>query len=121
MEDPVDATIALPAVLNVFDANAPGVADTLNGAPASSTGPTPVVISTDLATGPPAGFTLNPNGDVDVDAGVVPGFYTFDYEICEVANPANCDIATVEITIGGPAIGLLKQSLFNDESGDGFA
>jgi uncharacterized repeat protein (TIGR01451 family) len=50
----------------------------------------------------PAGITLDTaDGSVDVLVGTTPGTYTVDYRICEVAFPANCDTATVTVTVTG--------------------
>ena len=79
------------AVLNAFDA------DTLDGAPATNS-------NTTLALAPgesvPSGLSFNTStGDVDVAAGTPAGNYTFDYELCETANPTNCDIATIFVEV----------------------
>lgn len=122
LPDPVDASVPLNGVVNVLTPTGSGLADTLNGVQASTTGVDPVVISPDPTNPPPAGFTLDTTtGDVNIAAGTPPGTYTFGYEICELLNASNCDTATVEITIGEPLIGILKRSTFNDESLDGFA
>ncbi|WP_445382711.1 T9SS type B sorting domain-containing protein [Robiginitalea sp. IMCC43444] len=73
--------------------------DTLNGQPVD---PEEVVI-TSTPTGP---LTVNEDGTVSVDPGTAPGTYTIDYTICEVANPENCDTATVtvEVMLGMPVI-----------------
>ncbi|CAA9199694.1 hypothetical protein FLA105534_02720 [Flavobacterium bizetiae] len=51
------------------------------------------------APGVPTGLTLNANGNVDVAAGTAAGTYTFDYTICEVGIPLNCDDAKVTIVV----------------------
>ncbi|WP_445385514.1 T9SS type B sorting domain-containing protein [Robiginitalea sp. IMCC44478] len=73
--------------------------DTLNGQPVD---PADVVI-TSTPTGP---LTVNEDGTVSVDPGTAPGTYTIDYTICEVANPENCDTATVTVEVmeGMPVI-----------------
>jgi large repetitive protein len=45
---------------------------------------------------------IQPNGDVVVPDGATPGTYEITYEICEVANPTNCDTATVTIIVAEP-------------------
>lgn len=115
--DPVDATNDLTAVVNVLAGNGNGP-DTLNGVPATSA---TVFARPDPANPLPAGFTLNPDGTVDIAAGTAPADYTFGYEICEIGNSSNCDTATVTITVGAGGIGVLKVATFNDESGDGNA
>ncbi len=80
-----------PDVLNVLDD------DSLN-----SLGVTPSEVTITLATGStvPAELTFDPaTGTVGVPAGTAAGTYTFDYTICETANPNNCDTATVSVTV----------------------
>ena len=71
-----------PDVLNVLDD------DSLN-----SLGVTPSEVTITLATGStvPPELTFDPaTGTVGVPAGTEAGTYTFDYTICETANPNNC-------------------------------
>ncbi|PID30339.1 hypothetical protein CSA80_02850 [Candidatus Saccharibacteria bacterium] len=75
--------------------------DTLNGNPATLADVTLSQVST---TDP--GVTLDPaTGAVNVAAGTAPGTYVVSYEICEAANPTNCETttATVEVT-GSPNV-----------------
>ena len=77
--------------LNVFDG------DTLQGVAA-----TPSTSSVSVASGSslPAGITFNTaTGVVGVTPGTDPGTYAFDYQICEIANPANCDTANATVTV----------------------
>ncbi|MDY0315273.1 MAG: hypothetical protein RBR32_09385, partial [Bacteroidales bacterium] len=77
-------------ILNVFDN------DELNGNPVD---PDEVTL-TETISDPTGSLTLNPDGSVDLAAGTPAGIYTLTYKICEVLNPANCDDATVTITVG---------------------
>ena len=54
-----------------------------------------------LNTAPTAGsITLSATtGEVTVAPGTSPGTYIYTYEICETANPTNCDTATVTIVV----------------------
>ncbi|MBN8887246.1 MAG: DUF11 domain-containing protein [Rudaea sp.] len=72
--------------------------DSLNGAtPTAGTGGT--VILTAVGT-LPTGITLNTStGAVNVAAGTAYGNYSFDYQICETANPTNCKTATVTVPV----------------------
>jgi gliding motility-associated-like protein len=89
--------------------------DTINGEPVN---PADVVL-TSTPTGP---LTINADGTVSVAEDSAPGTYTIDYTICEVANPTNCDTASVTIVVeGGPNIIVLKVDSFNDENNDGYA
>ncbi len=75
--------------------------------------------STSTPTGP---LTVNADGTVSVAPNTGAGTYTIEYTICEVANPTNCDTATVTVVVsGGPNIIVLKVDTFNDENGDGYA
>ncbi|UYC16152.1 Ig-like domain-containing protein [Xanthomonas campestris pv. phormiicola] len=84
---PVDGVAGGTAVTNVL------TNDTLNGTPVTPS----QVILTPNNSGP---LTINPDGSVDVAANTAPGSYTASYQLCEVANPGNCDGATVTITVG---------------------
>lgn len=96
-----DATITAGAggqadVLNVL------TGDTVNGNPATLGNVT-------LAIAPgatlPAELRFDPaTGNVSVNPGSAPGTYGFDYQICETLNPANCQIATVSVTIDAPDV-----------------
>ncbi|UTN03199.1 gliding motility-associated C-terminal domain-containing protein [Flavobacterium bizetiae] len=76
-------------VINIF-AN-----DNING---TVVAPADVTITV-KAPGVPTGLTLNANGNVDVAAGTAAGTYTFDYTICEVGIPLNCDDAKVTVVV----------------------
>ncbi|WP_289041739.1 Ig-like domain-containing protein, partial [uncultured Zobellia sp.] len=74
-------------VLNVLDN------DEFNGViltPAS-------VTITPVTNGP---LTVNGDGSVDVANNTGTGSYTVNYQICDAANPSNCDIATVTVNVG---------------------
>jgi hypothetical protein len=90
-------------VLNVFDN------DLLNGNPVN-----PIdVILTETVVDPTGTLTLNPDGSVDVAPGTPAGTYELTYQICEVANPTNCDDAIVSITV------VPAQIIANDDSATG--
>ena len=71
--------------------------DTLNGV---AIVPADVTIAP-VTTGP---LTVNADGTVSVAPGTPAGPYTVSYEVCEVLNPANCDIADVVITVSAAPI-----------------
>ncbi len=70
--------------------------DTLNGAGFPDADVTPSITDDGGLTG----VTINPDGTLTVPSGTAPGSYTVTYQICEVADPDNCDTATVEINVG---------------------
>ncbi len=89
-----DSTIAEPGENNVLNVL---TGDTFDGNAATTTN-----ASLSVATGSavPPQLTFNPaTGNVSVVAGTPPGPYSFDYEICEQANPPNCEIATATVTV----------------------
>jgi len=95
--------------LNIFDN------DTLDGAPLD---PSEVTLTSN-PTGP---LTINSDGSVSLASDTTEGTYTIQYTICEIANPDNCDTATVTVIVRSPAnIIVLKVDTFNDENGDGYA
>ena len=74
--------------------------DTLNGNPISL----PEVEISLIGTLPP-GLTFDPStGIVGVPPGTPAGPYSFDYQLCEIANPTNCDTATVTVDVEAPEI-----------------
>lgn len=73
--------------------------DTLNG----MTGPNGMFTS--YVVTPNANLNTTPvNGvpNVSVNAGTLPGTYSFTYQICDAINGNNCDIATVTIIVVAP-------------------
>jgi len=86
-ETNVDGLAGDPSVLNVFDG------DTINGVNA---GLGNVILRLPTGETVPAGLTFNPaTGVVGVDPNTPAGTLSFQYEICEIANPTNCRTATV--------------------------
>lgn len=104
---PFDGAFAQTNLLNVFDG------DTLNGAPANNTN----VTLTQIGTWP-TGFILNPDGSIDATGGIPSATYVFDYQICEIADPDNCSIATVTIPVVS-TIPRLAGTVFEDNNQNG--
>lgn len=71
--------------------------DFVNGVTATTSS----VTVTSTPTGP---LTVNSDGTVDIAPNTVAGTYTIDYTICEIANPTNCDTATVTVTVEDTSI-----------------
>jgi uncharacterized repeat protein (TIGR01451 family) len=91
---PVNGNDGGVAVPNVLDN------DALNGNPVI---PAEIILTQISTTNP--GVTLNPaTGAVNVAPGTPAGNYELVYEICEIALPANCDQATVFVTVEAPEI-----------------
>jgi uncharacterized repeat protein (TIGR01451 family) len=87
----IQSNLGSTNALNVYDG------DTLQNDPTS-----PSDTTVGLAPGEtlPSGLTFDTaTGIVGVTAGTAPGVYSFDYQICEIANPTNCDIATATVTV----------------------
>ncbi|WP_458792606.1 OmpA family protein [Yoonia sp. MH D7] len=93
----VSGTVSTP-VANVT------ATDTVNGAAADLTVGGNATISEDGTW--PTGFSLNTTtGAVEYDGtSVLPGAYTMDYELCDLGTPANCETATVTVTVGATPI-----------------
>ncbi|MFY7740542.1 MAG: gliding motility-associated C-terminal domain-containing protein [Flavobacterium sp.] len=87
-----DTPVAIPSALG---GATPSVLanDTLDGLPLNPTDVTLTPVSV------PAGLTLNPDGTITVAPGTPNGTYPVVYEICQVANPTVCDIATASVII----------------------
>jgi hypothetical protein len=47
----------------------------------------------------PAGFSVNTYGILTIPSGTPFGTYTFTYQICDIANPTNCDTGTVTVIV----------------------
>ncbi|MBK8564215.1 MAG: SprB repeat-containing protein [Saprospiraceae bacterium] len=103
---PINGQTGATAVLNIFDN------DLLDGLPFLPA----AVVLTQTIPDPTGVLTLNPDGTVDVPPGSPAGVYSFTYQICEVANPANCDSAVAIVTI------ITDEICTNgiDDDGDGF-
>lgn len=71
--------------------------DTINGAPVVAS---EVTLTPGTAPAPAAGsITMNADGTITVAAGTTAGTYTYNYTICEVANPGNCSSSTATVTV----------------------
>jgi gliding motility-associated-like protein len=46
-------------------------------------------------------ITIDDQGNITFIKGVAAGQYSFDYQICEAANPTNCSTATITINVAG--------------------
>jgi YVTN family beta-propeller protein len=82
-----------PAVTNVL-AN-----DRIGGIAATSAHVTLTQVSSTSG-----GLVLDESGGVRLGAGASPGVETLVYEICEIADPLNCDDATVTLTVLPPYV-----------------
>ncbi len=79
------------AVVNAF------TGDTVNGVAANNANS---ILSVASGSSVPAGLNFNTTtGAVDVAPGTPAGTYSFDYQICERANPTNCRTATITVTV----------------------
>jgi uncharacterized repeat protein (TIGR01451 family) len=65
------------------------------------------------------GATIDPSGVLTIPNNVELGYYSLSYEICEAANPASCDTATITILVESPldVTATITQVDFN---GDGY-
>ncbi|UBB24818.1 OmpA family protein [Pseudoxanthomonas japonensis] len=73
--------------------------DTLNGQPVD-----PSEVTLTPGAGPNPGLTMNPDGTITVAPGTPAGTYAYPYQICEVANPTNCDSANATVIVGAAPI-----------------
>lgn len=105
----VDGGSGAVAIINVFDN------DTIGDAPA-----TPENALLALAPGStlPEGISFDPTtGLVDVAPGTPEGDYIFEYQICDISVPTNCEIATVTVGVVAPTA-TLSGTVYRDEDGD---
>ena len=83
-------------VINAF------AGDTINGAAA---GPAAATLALAAGATLPSGILFDTaSGNVSVSPGTDAGTYAFDYTLCETANPANCDTATITLTVNAAPI-----------------
>lgn len=109
----VDGSAGAANVLNILGN------DTTNGV-TSTTGDVTITVA-DGSTVPPE-LTFDPaTGSVGVAAGTPAGTYSFEYTICETANPTNCQTATVSITVAPPVITADDDSVTAVNGTDGAA
>ncbi len=65
------------------------------------------------------GITLDASGLLDVPSNTPIGYYSLQYEICETANPTNCDIAFLNIRVLSP-LEATHIATYVDSNGDGY-
>jgi CshA-type fibril repeat protein len=83
--------------------------DTLNGAPVN---PADITLTPGTAPTPASGsITMNPDGTIDVAPGTTAGTYTYNYEICEILNPLNCDEAQATVVVERAPITAVDETL----------
>lgn len=105
----VDGNAGTPGVVNVFDG------DTIGGVPAD---PTNAIVSLPGGTSLPPGISFDPaTGLVDVAADTPEGDYSFDYLICQIDAPDNCETGSVSITVVAPPAAL-SGTVFLDADSD---
>ncbi|NJM82341.1 MAG: hypothetical protein HC844_07470 [Tabrizicola sp.] len=111
-EAPIDAVDDAPAVVSGVDgATIPTVLgnDTLDGDPVD---PADITLTPGTAPTPASGsITMNPDGTITVAPGTTAGTYTYEYEICEILNPANCDTATATVVVSEAPIDAVMMPL----------
>ncbi|WP_395065053.1 T9SS type A sorting domain-containing protein [Flavobacterium sp.] len=82
----IDTLNGVPAILQTYYTNPGNIIHPAN------------VVVTLINTYP--GINLNPNGDIFILPGVLaPGNYPLTYQLCEIANPNNCDVSFATIGI----------------------
>ena len=90
-------------IANVFSG------DTVNGIAANASS---AVLSVATGSAVPAGLTFNTStGNVSVSSGTPAGTYSFDYQICEILNPTNCQTATVSVTVAASNVVAVADAL----------
>ncbi|MEW5676785.1 T9SS type A sorting domain-containing protein [Flavobacterium enshiense] len=64
----------------------------------------------------PSGFSINPNGTLNILPGTPQGTYTFTYQICAVQSPNSCSTATATITVANEGF-LLNAFIDSNNNG----
>ena len=92
-----DTSTGFTAVLNVLDN------DSIDGV----SPPNEFELSVSSGSSLPADLTFDlSTGEVGVIQNTPSGTYSFDYDLCVLGNPTNCDTATVTITVSNPSGGV---------------
>ncbi|WP_407492465.1 beta strand repeat-containing protein [Pseudooceanicola sp. MF1-13] len=111
---PIDAiNDALPTVDGTAGETTASVMgnDTLNGVAV-----VPADVTLTPGAAPLPSITMATDGTITIAPGTAPGSYTYPYTICENLNPANCDTANATVVVATPGMGVVKTSVFNDDS-----
>ncbi|MFS4439131.1 CshA/CshB family fibrillar adhesin-related protein [Paracoccaceae bacterium GXU_MW_L88] len=90
--------------------------DTLNGEPVD---PDAITLTPGTQPTPETGsIIMNPDGTITIAPGTSAGSYTYEYTICEILNPENCDTAVATIVVTSSGIDVQKTVAL-DDGGDG--
>ena len=94
--------------------NTPSVLDndTLNGVPV-----TLATVTLAPGTSPNPGLSMNLDGTISIAPGTVAGTYVYQYTICEVLNPDNCDTAIATVVVSAAVIDAVDDT-FPSVNGD---
>ncbi len=108
----INGAVGAANVVNVFSG------DTINGIAATSTN---AILTVATGFTVPAGLAFDTaTGNVSVTAGTAAGTYSFNYQLCEAANPSNCKTAGVTVTVAMTSIPVVATN--DNASGvNGFA
>ncbi|RKS01355.1 Calx-beta domain-containing protein [Flavobacterium sp. 102] len=87
--------------------------DTLHGLPLNASD-----VSITLAPNT-LGITVNSQGVISIPSNLEIGYYELSYTICEVANPANCDTASISLQVK-PPLEVTYNLIYSDYNGDGY-
>ena len=80
--------------------------DLINGVLATTTNATITLLNSSIS-----GLTLNTTtGEVTTDGTLIPGMYTLDYQLCEIADPTNCTTTARK--------GVITVTILKDSDGD---
>ena len=79
--------------------------DTLNGSPVNSSDVTVSIVSSTV------GF-IQPSGLFIINPGTPAGYYSIQYQICETANPSNCDTAYIYVYVTAAPIDAVNDGAF---------
>ncbi|WP_299111021.1 Calx-beta domain-containing protein [uncultured Winogradskyella sp.] len=88
--------------------------DTFEGLPVI-----PGDLNVSLADTNSLGITLNASGVLTIPANLPIGYYSLNYQICEIYDPSNCDTAYIIIRVESP-LEVSYTAVYDDFNGDGF-
>lgn len=88
--------------------------DTFEGLPVNATNLDVTLVGTNTV-----GIALSATGVLTIPANVPIGYYNLNYQICETANPTNCDTASILVIVESP-LAVTYTVTYVDFNGDGY-
>ena len=85
--------------------------DTLNGASINTS-----QINLTMIVSSHPNIILNNNGTLSISSGISAGTYNLTYQICQISNPTNCEIAIVTVIVTNASFIVTCEDIYIDSS-----